>query len=333
MNRPARDIYVWWRLAEFPDGDELVELLEEACRVPATHRLSLYGFAVHWARHERAVVRELCARLLEEATGFHGFQVLCELLDDADAKVRESAVRSLETIAHAEPTRLAFALFHPREDVRRFAADAAHRTNGDWVRLYLLADPVCRPAIEESPPGEIPVESLATVLAFWESGELSKDAARRVFNAKAKTALVSNHSGFGARLTLAAVATARDTSVLERRGGTSDVLLRLVELYWDSLDALLRGGFGDLSPDERDSVALAMLRVARAVGWNEVAVYYGVLVFPELCLLPEICEESLRSALWEIAERKGKFLSFEMRRVAPLFRCSLLGSGDDLDFR
>ncbi|HLT38438.1 MAG TPA: HEAT repeat domain-containing protein, partial [Enhygromyxa sp.] len=155
-----RDVEIWQQLrppgAEpFDDQPsrsvaELLVALEQLGRGSLRQRAVLLGLAAHWRDHEDPRVRAAAIAALSGATGIDGLRAIIAALDDDHDDVRAAALEALCESAKTQELRLAHALFHPREDVRR---GVIPRLPGGLAGLgtYLRTDPACASLVAELP--------------------------------------------------------------------------------------------------------------------------------------------------------------------------------------
>ncbi|MFO7564173.1 MAG: hypothetical protein R6X02_16120 [Enhygromyxa sp.] len=156
-----RDVEIWAQLQAPSDeldeepasrsAEELLLALEELGRGSFRQRAALLGLAAHWCEHDDPRVRAAAIAALRGVTGIEGLRAVIAALDDDELEVRMAAVEALcESAKSGQELRLAHALFHPRQDVRRSVASRLPSSIAS-LGVYLRADPACAELVRELP--------------------------------------------------------------------------------------------------------------------------------------------------------------------------------------
>lgn len=123
------------------DAETLLPLLRAlAARAPA-QRGPWIGMLAPALTCADARVRAAAVMALGGACGRAGVAAIVRALDDGDPEVRAAATAASIATASVQPARIAHVVFHPRQDVRRGAYDAALPDAARPIAAHRLADP------------------------------------------------------------------------------------------------------------------------------------------------------------------------------------------------
>lgn len=242
------DTRLWERLLQkSQDWPRLLPQLEQLADLPMAVRWPFLGSVSYLFRSDDHRVRCAALKTLRGVTGYDGLQQIVRMLDDNCEHVRQVAVETLaESAKKFDPPRMAHAVFHPREDVRRAALERIGGTAIGWYALYLISEDADRQlalaALEHSQlsPYAIPV-----LLDLYDQTQLSREQALDLLTQLDPHELGSEvlqpqrDYQIVAELLdhLKAESTFRSMAALEIRG--HDLIDRLVHLFLD--DASERG--------------------------------------------------------------------------------------------
>jgi hypothetical protein len=172
-----RDVTLYRRLLarEF-DAPDLPELLAGAAKANAGERALLLGLLDPLLDSERPELRAGGVRLLGGGVSRSTLELICRALDDSHADVRGAAVEALiESVGYTHSARMAYALFHPRADVRLKALEHLPE-GGKKAAFYLLADP--ETSAQARLVSELPPFGWPALFGFLDGGVLSESEAR-----------------------------------------------------------------------------------------------------------------------------------------------------------
>jgi hypothetical protein len=162
----SSDIEIWQRLlaGEKQDVSRLLADLRTLQALEDRGRFMFAGLVEPLAAHGDPGVRVAAVACLSGVQGMWGLRRLVGALDDADAGVRETAVRALNASASTQPYRWTHAVFHQRADVRAAALALTAPRGAEHLGAYLRVDPANAEHAKRCP---WPKQSLALVVDMF----------------------------------------------------------------------------------------------------------------------------------------------------------------------